>query len=265
MRRNGCAYECVLLDLNTQWDFLDENAPCRAANADRLIPVLRSIIAWTLRNQVPIVSAMESHRPEEVDLRGAAPYCVDGTGGQQKLDFTLLPNRAMVEGDNTLTVPLDLFQRHQQVVFRKRTTDLLANPKADRFLTQLAVREYLIFGLGLEWSVKALALGLMARNRSVTIVADACGYWSTTAAEFTLRQLAAKGAALITVEELLTRKLPRPRRYSRLLDGNGNGKGYDPGRSGIYPGYPAVTVRGGNGGPRINGRPQPPPRAPAAS
>ncbi len=249
-RRNGSVYECVLVDLNTQWDFFKTQGPCRAANADALIPALRNIVAWTLRNQVPVISSLESHRPQELDPGGWPPHCLDDSGGQQKLRFTLLPNRVAVEGDNTMTVPLDLFQRHQQVIFRKRTTDLLANPKADRFLTQLLAREYLLFGLGLERSIKALALGLMARHRSVTIIVDGCGYWNAAAADFALRQLVAKGAAVVTVRELLTRKLFRPRRYSRLLYDSGNAR--PRGRLGVYPAPLPDGLRGTNGRSRLN-------------
>lgn len=244
-RRNGSLYECVLVDLNTQRDFFVDNTACRVINAGPLVPALRNIIAWAMRNEVPIVSAMDSHRPEEMETCGLPPHCLDGSHGQRKLGFTLLRNRVSVEGDNTMALPLDLFERHQQVIFRKRTVDLLGNPKADRFLSHLAAREYLIFGLGLERSIKAMALGLMARGRRVTVVCDGCGYWNANQADFALRQLAAKGASLITVEELLKRKLRRPRRYSRMeLE---LGKGFDPGRSGVYPAAWLTRRWDGNG------------------
>ena len=260
-RRNGYLHECVLLDLNTQRDFLGENAPCRVANASELVPALRNIIAWTLRNEVPIISSMESRRSEEATLGSLPPHCLDGTAGQLKLRFTLLRNRVSVEGDNTLTLPLDLFQNYQQVIFRKRTDDLLSNPKADRFLTQLRAREYIVFGLGLEHSVKSLALALRARSQRISVITDGCGYWSASTAEFALRQMVAKGIRLITVEELLRRKLGRPRRYSRLINGNS----HRPGNSGVYPALPPAKRPDRNGRSssgvrsKTNGRTQRPP------
>ena len=244
-RRNGSVYECVLIDLNTQRDFFGEDQPCCVTNADLLVPALRNIIAWAKRNQVPVVSSMDSHRPEEMETCGLPPHCRDGSDGQGKLRFTLLRNRVSVEGDNTLTLPLDLFQRYQQVIFRKRSVDLLGNPKADRFLTQLIAREYAIFGLGLERSVKALALGLLARNRCVTVISDGCGYWNASMGDFALRQLAAKGASLITVAQLLARKLTRPRRYSRLLDDSG--QWLDEVRLGVHPVPVPLRSPGRNG------------------
>ena len=258
-RQDGCVYECVLIDLNTQEDFFDEDRPCRVMNASRLVPALRNIIAWAKRNQVPVVSSMDSHRPEEMEMCGLPPHCLDGSHGQHKLRFTLLRNRVAVEGDNTLALPLDLFQHHQQVIFRNRSVDLLGNPKADRLLTQLIACEYIIFGLGLERSIKAMALGLMARNRHVTVVSDGCGYWNTSTGEFALRQIAAKGASLITVAQLLARKLARPRRYSRLL----NAPGQTPGmvRLGVYPISTPPGSSGRNGRARTNRRSKRPPQS----
>lgn len=262
-------FECVLIDLNTQHDFFAETAPCRVANADLLLHNLRRIIAWARRNQAPVISSLDSHRVQEPTRFGLPRHCLDGTPGQAKLHFTLCPNHIAVEGDNTFSVPLDLFQRHQQVIFRKRTPDLFGNPKADRFLTQLNVKEYVIFGLGLECSVKSLALGLLARHRRTTIVEDGCGHWNPAAADYSRRQLVAKGAKLVTVDELLTRKLSRPIRYSRLLsadlrthrNGNGNGHSHSNGdgnghsQGNGHGRLPGLVINSGNGEVSLPARP----------
>jgi nicotinamidase-related amidase len=148
-----------------------------------------------------------------MEADGSPRHCVDGTSGQRKLVCTLFGCSIRIEGDNTLSVPIDLFSSYQQVIFRQRTHDLFGNPKADRFLTQLATRQFIIYGIASETSVKALALGLLARNRKVAVVADACGYWSRSESDLALRQVEAKGAEILTVEKLLARKLARRFRY----------------------------------------------------
>ena len=212
-RSNGRGYEFVLVDVNTQIDFCDERGASPVRNIPELIPALRRIVAWAKRNCVPVVSSLESHRPLELSDSGTPICCVDGSNGQHKLPFTVFPARTNIEVDNTFAVPFDLFKKYQQAIFRKRSSDLLLNPKADRLLTQLLVREYLLFGTGLEGSVKSIALALMARSKAVAIVVDACGYWDPNMAELALRQLSAKGARLVRVDELLGRRLPRPLRY----------------------------------------------------
>lgn len=227
-RRNGRIFECVAIDLNTQNDFCDAMGARPVANLFGLIAQLRRTIAWTKRNQVPVVSSIDSHRSCELAGDAQRQCCVDGSAGQQKIGFTIFAQCANIEVDNTLSIPLNLFNEYQQVIFRKRSDDLLSNPKADRFLTQLPVTEYIVFGTTIECSVKALTLGLLSRNQRVAVIVDACGYWNKGRADLSLRQMDAKGATLLTVDDLCVRKLSRDYRYPiRPMagsSGNGNGR-----------------------------------------
>lgn len=209
IRKNGRAYGYLLVDVNTQRDFCESGGSCPVANLADLILGLRRTVAWARRNHVPVVSSIESHRRFELSDSGTPISCVDGSFGQHKLSFTLFPLRTKVEADNTLALPTDLFNDHQQIIFRKRTDDLLLNPKADRLLTQLQVDEFALFGTALEASIKAIALALLARGKKVSIVVDACGYWDKSAADLALRQIAAKGANLITISSLRERRMER--------------------------------------------------------
>jgi len=212
-RRNCRAFECVVVDINTQRDFCDPKGALPVVRLCELIPQFRHMIAWTKRNSAPIVSSIESHRPFELSDSGYPIHCVDGSDGQRKLDFTIFPLHIRVEADNTLSIPIDLFGRYQQVIFRKRTDDLLGNPKAERLLSHLPAEEFILFGTGIECSVKTLALALLARGKQVSVVVDACGFWNRPTADLALRQVAAKGAKLVTVCEVLCRKLDRRFRY----------------------------------------------------
>ncbi len=219
-RRDGRAFECVVVDLNTQRDFCEPGGACPVTNLPVLVPALRRVIAWAKRNETPIISSVQSHRLWEVPADGQRGLCcLDGTHGQRKLDFTLFPTRECVDVDNTLAVPPDLFRDCQQVIFRKRTDDLLTNPKADRFLSHLAADEFIVFGNGIECSVKALTLALLTRGKPVTVIVDASGYWDVSTADLALRQIAAKGARLITLDELALRRLDRKIRYPHHRNG----------------------------------------------
>lgn len=220
----GRGFDCVIVDLNTQWDFCSPSGAYPVANVVELIPALRRAIAWVKRNGPPVISSIESHRLSEVHENPRTVCCIDGTGGQRKIEFTLLAPCAHVEVDNTPACPIDLFDRYRQLIFRKRTEDLLSNPKADRMFTQLTPKEFILFGVGIEGAIKSLALGLLARNKRVAVVVDASGFWSRSTAELALKQMAAKGARIITVSELRARKLDRFRRYM-FTSRSGNGLG----------------------------------------
>lgn len=210
----------LLIDLNTQRDFLCRDGAVKVVNRIQVLPAVRAIIRWARIQQVPIVSTIEAHRPNET-TNTRPRHCIDGSLGQRKLPFTLLPGRILVEADNTHALPTDLLSRYRQIIFRKRTADLLANPKADRLLSHLDVENIYVFGMTVETSVKPLVLGLLARNRPVSVIADACGWWDPLEADLAFRQMATKGARLIQTADLVgqvaspSRPGPAPRRLSR--------------------------------------------------
>lgn len=238
-------FECVVIDLSTQLDFCDPRGANPVANLDEVIPAWRSTVAWAKRNLTPVVSSLEAHRPGEMNGNGRSSDCCDGSNGQRKIGFTLFRRSINIEVDNTLWCPLDLYKKHQQVIFRKHSEDLFENPKADRFLTQLPVEEYLLFGVGLETSIRTLALGLAARRKRVSVIVDACGYWNSGRAEIAKRQMLVKGVTIITVAELRRRKLDRRfRPWFEAVESSGAGNGRTNGRgNGRKKGHPT----GGNG------------------
>ena len=157
---------------------------------------------WARVCATPIVSSLECHRSGE-SSRGLPPYCVDRSPGQRKIPFTLMPRRMVVMGDNTLDIPPEPYRKFQQIIITKRSRDFLSNPKADRLFQSLSVHHYVVFGTVVEHCVKAMVLGLLARQNRVAVVTDACGSWSAGDSELAMRQMDAKGAILVTTDELI--------------------------------------------------------------
>ncbi len=226
-RLKAMKWNRVLIDVCTQHDFLDSGGILQVANREAVIPNLKEVFRWARTAQLPVVSSVESHRPAE-PLNGFPLHCIDGTQGQEKLAFTLLTPSFLVETDNYLCLPPDIGQNYRQLIFRKRTRDILSNPKADRFLTQLDADEFILFGVGLERAIKSLALGLLIRHKPVTVISDACGYWSSADGDLSLRQLAAKGVRLVTVAEITAPPPPAPPRRPVTRAGRLIGNRHDP-------------------------------------
>ncbi|MCK6455769.1 MAG: cysteine hydrolase [Phycisphaerae bacterium] len=271
------AFEKVLLDLNTQCDYLLPSGAVPVANRAEVIPNVCRLLEWSRESAIPLVSSLNVHRPEEAMYSGMAKHCVDQTPGQRKLPFTLLPRRILIDGDNTFDLPYDLFRRYRQVIFAKRTRDLLGNPKADRLLTEMPLRHVIVFGVTTEHCVKATVLALLARHRNVVVVQDACGYWNAPEAEISMRQMDAKGAILMTTEQIVSNADIPMRLLPQVADsengdgvehaagrgnGNGDGNGHGDGsvrhtvplRSAGLAGRSAVSRRPRGSGDRRNGR-----------
>jgi len=205
----------VFLDVCTQRDYLLSGGARVCVNAADVLANLKRLMAFARWEKVPTLSCVEGRRPDEV--RGIPnPDCVLGTPGQQKIGFTLLPSRTVVESNNSLAVPLDILEHTQQAILIKRHRDPFTNPKLDRLLTEMPARRFVVFGVPLESSIRLLILGLLLRLRKVTLVADACGYWSPNEAEMALRHLSAKGCEIVTTEQLIQTTINQRRPMVRV-------------------------------------------------
>lgn len=194
--------EYVLIDMNTQRDFLDPDGAAPVHNREAVTTGLRKVFATAQQYQVPIVSAVDSHRETEPPHDGFPKHCIEGTPGQRKLTFTLLQKRIFIEANNNLDLPKNLLNNYRQVIFRRRTIDLLDNPKADRLLGGLTDEHLLVFGVGLERSIRRLILCLLARGHKIGFIPEACGYWSETEADLTERLVMAKGTQRVPLADL---------------------------------------------------------------
>jgi len=77
------------------------------------------------------------------------------------------------KADRYTDLPGNLLKNHRQIIFEKHTEDIFNLPRADRFLTDLAADEFIVFGSELESAILMTVLGLLSRRKRVTVVLDA--------------------------------------------------------------------------------------------
>jgi nicotinamidase-related amidase len=164
---------------------------------------IKHLVEWGKMHRIPLISLVDNHRPNGQVIRSSLFPCIEGTPGQQKMPFTLLPKRFTLEHDNSPSLPDNLLENYLQIVIQKRTNDVFTNPKADRLFSRLQAKRFLVFGVGTERAIKALVLGLLSRGQHPIIVPDACGCWDSEAAELALRQLEAKGTMSMKAQDVL--------------------------------------------------------------
>ena len=205
----------VFVDLCTQQDYLAPGGARPAHNSHLVLPKLKHLMAFARWARVPLLSCVDARRPN--DVRGlSCADCVLGTPGQEKVPFSLLPDRVTVNSDNCLCISLSILEEHQQAILAKEHRDPFTNPKFDRLLTELPVRRFVVFGISLESTVRLVALGLLLRHRRVAVVYDACGWWNAEDGTMSMRQLAAKGCELLTTQQLVESTLSQYRRTGHL-------------------------------------------------
>ncbi|MHC4119216.1 MAG: cysteine hydrolase family protein [Planctomycetota bacterium] len=190
----------VLLDIDTQRDFLLAAGNACVGNHAEVLANIRRIMAWARHQNIPIISTAEVHP----DNNGSSlvRYCIDGTEGQRKISYTLLRNRVSFPADTRNALPVDLLHAYGQVVLHKRCTDPFDEPTIERLLSELLINEFILIGAGAEDAVAATAVGLLHRGMNVRVVADAVGGQTSRAGKLALRKMKARGARLTKTKDL---------------------------------------------------------------
>lgn len=191
----------VLVDINTQRDFfLAEGAVC-IRNHRRVLAHVRRMMAWARVRDISVISTCEVYAANE-GHNGDPRYCVDGTPGQLKIGYTLMRNRVSFPADGNTDLPRDMLRRYQQVILHKRCPDPFDEPRIDRLLSEVCAAEFILIGACAEGAVKAAALGLLQRDKKVTVVIDAIGYHDNRDAKMAFRKMEAKGAKLVETRRI---------------------------------------------------------------
>jgi len=194
----------ILLDIDTQRDFLDRSGAFPILDRQSLLNNLRKVFVLARSYHVPIISSLDTHRPDDW-FRGLPKHCIEGSSGYKKVALTIMRNHTVIDANNTLDLPPDLLSNYRQILLRKRTPDFLENPKADRLLSHLSPELFILFGVGMELTIRSLALALIARGKQVACIPEACGYWNETDADLAQRLIAAKSGLQLSIPDLKTR------------------------------------------------------------
>ena len=189
----------LLIDIDTQRDFLLARSDACVRNHRKISASIRSVMAWAKQKNIQIISINRIYRNINSYDTDYHPECNDG---QKKIRYTLLGNRVSFPADNSNFVPVDLIQKHKQVILHRRCIDPFDEPKIERLLSEIQADEFILIGIGVEDAVQATVLGLLQRGRSVRVVVDALGSYNVREAKLALRKMKTKGAKLIATKSL---------------------------------------------------------------
>lgn len=189
----------VLIDIDTQRDFLLAGGHACVWNHSEVLANIRRVMAWARHEDVSIISTAEV-RPNGSETKMG--HCIDGTNGQRKIGYTLLRERASFPADDKNALPADLLRAHRQIILHKRCADPFEEPRIERLLSEIRADEFILIGTGAEDAVKATALGLLHRGKNVTVVVDALGSHDRKEAKLAIRKMKAKGAHLVAARNL---------------------------------------------------------------
>ncbi|MCI0499623.1 MAG: isochorismatase family protein [Planctomycetales bacterium] len=189
----------ILIDVDTQRDlFLADGKAC-VRNHRRVLANIRRVMAWTRKEQIRTISTALIHSSGG----NGNGFCLVGTEGICKIPYTLRNRRILFDSSDSTDLPRELLRASDQVILCKRTEDPFDEPRAERVLTEARAAEFIVIGGPIETSVLYTVLGLLIRNKPVTVIVDAVGSREKTAADVAMRKMQAKGAKLVDSKSLL--------------------------------------------------------------
>jgi nicotinamidase-related amidase len=209
----------VILDLNTQRDFLTPEGLCAVFQSEKLHEPLRKLFSFAYKMRIPIVSTRLHHQLMPDPQRGPAKIvCNPNTAGYSKMPFTQLRRRQEWPLDCGTDLPTEGFRIAHQYIFDLPSLNLFECPRLDRLLSEWTVESFVILGAPLEWTVRTAVLGLLQRRHKVAVVSDCLGMWDPYDGDMALRQIESKNVEWFTTEQFIERYRVVPKsRVSRLL------------------------------------------------
>jgi len=195
----------VLLDIELQRDFFSPGGSCFSSRSLEAGRNVRRLFAWARRRRVPVLSVLLRCRPKRIGPLAPVPHCVDGTNGEKRISGTLLARRVNFGMRSVTDLPANTFGDYQQVIIERRHTDIFRHARAERLLTQLDAKGFVLCGAGSAGGIVEAAVGLRARGFEVTLASDAILDLDSPDAEYAWLRMLAKGAVPLATDEIVRR------------------------------------------------------------
>lgn len=190
----------VLIDVDTQIDFVEPDGALYVPGAETLKPSFARLLSAAKARRVPVIASADAHGPDDPEFTVFPPHCVAGTEGQRRVAETV-PARA-------LTVPLDgslpADRDHEAtLVLEKVKFDLFTHPAAERVIAETGATTAVVFGVALDYCVRAAALGLRERGYEAVVVRDATAPVTPEGGASAEAELLAAGVRFATTADVL--------------------------------------------------------------
>ena len=164
--------EIAFVDIDTQFDFIMPKGRLYVKDAEKIIPKLEYLTRSAVKNDILIISSVDTHRKNDPEFKQFPPHCVKGTSGQRKIPQTLLKSHVFIP--QGILGRKELFRKlkaHKQLIFQKNTYDLFVNLNLLRILK--AFKAAFVYGLALDYCLKYAVLGLLQAGLKLYLVTDA--------------------------------------------------------------------------------------------
>jgi len=191
--------QTAFLDVDTQCDFIRPEGRLFVPGADRIVENLEKLVNFAVDRNIPIIASVDAHGEDDPEFDTFPPHCVKGTDGQCKIPETTVKQNRVVENRPQEVVK----EPGEELVIEKSIYSLFDNVNAEGILERIGRRDYVVFGVALDYCVREAVLGLLKRGYGVWLVIDAVAAVTPEGGEKALAQMREAGARFITTDQVL--------------------------------------------------------------
>lgn len=194
----------ILVDIDTQFDFMDPQGKLYVPGAEQCVPHLKRLIHTAENLQIPIFSSADAHPLDDPEFENFPPHCIIDTPGQLKIAETL-SQQAFIVPQRGLTPPEKQAAHHAaQLILYKNVFDMFSNPNTLSLIKETQAHTAVVCGVATEYCVSAAVQGLLKAGLKVWLVHDAIRGVNTEQAQLQCLALQSAGALCLSTQEVIS-------------------------------------------------------------
>lgn len=199
-------------DVDTQFDFMDEQGRLYVPGAIEIIPNLERLTQLADRMRAPVFASADDHLVSDPEIsespdfsRTYPPHCIRGTAGAERISQTRQiwslelgqESLPVAELRTALATPRPL------VLVKKSTVDVFANPNTEKIVEILAPQRIVLYGVALDVCNRFAIEGLLARGYDcLDVITDATKPIDKDKGARLLREWGQRGVRVLTTDAL---------------------------------------------------------------
>ena len=195
----------LFLDVDTQYDFINHKGKLYVSKAEEIVPNLKAITDLAHKNNIPIISTVDTHKKNDPEFKMFPQHCQAKTPGAKKISQTLLKkNKTLTLGEK---YPFEDLIRIKdtwtQIIVEKDTIDVFNSPILANLFSVIFPSTVYVYGVATEYCVKKAVLGLLKFVDKVVVVEDAIKEINSKDKEKTFLEFRKNNVQFINTAKLL--------------------------------------------------------------
>jgi len=191
--------QTVFVDVDTQVDFVEPSGALYVPSAETLKPAFARLLAAARRHDRPVVASADAHQADDPEFANFPPHCLADTLGARRVPETEPVQARVIAADGE-----DERGGGDTTVLEKQTFDLFSNPAATQVFEDLGAKTAIVFGVALDYCVRAASLGLRERGYETVLVRDATAPVTPEGGEKAEAELRAAGVIFASTDDVVT-------------------------------------------------------------